>query len=546
MKNGITKLLFLVFFLTIALSASAQSSAAGSNNFLFVSLAIVAGIVLLGVVLQVADNMMRIEAKETGADKNGNNYSIFPQISEMFRPDEPDFIGDGSFTPLKEGHDILLEGEPAKTLAPEIAGNTFAILPPNFIGMSPIPKVVVEVGDEVKAGDHVFFDKKRPEIHYVAPVSGEVVSVDRGAKRSIAQVVILADKDIKYRELPAFDLENGGREALVNHLLDTGGWTLLTQRPFDIIPAPEDQPKAIFISTFDSAPLAPDLNFVVAGKEAAFQKGLDVLNKLTEGSVNLGMDARGEEPHAAFTGATGVQHNWFHGPHPSGNVGVQIHHTNPINANDKVWVLGVQEVITLGGIFLENKYDASRVVALAGAEFKAPRYVNTYQGANIGDLVKEELIGDNVRLISGDLLSGNQKSSEGFLDFHADQITSIEEGDYYEAFGWLMPMTSRPSISRTYPTNVMFKDAKFKANTNTHGEKRAFVVTGQYESMLPMDIFPQHLMKAILANDFERMEGLGLYELSEEDLALCEFACTSKQPLQSILREGLETMRLQS
>lgn len=545
MKNGITKLSFLVFFLTIALSASAQSSAGGSTNYFLVSLAVIAGIVFLGVILQVADNMMRIEATETGADKSGNNYSIFPQISEMFGADKPDFVGEAKYTNLKQGFDILLEGEAAKELSPEPVGNTFAISPMNFIGMSPIPKVVVAVGDEVKAGDHLFFDKKRPEIQYVAPVSGEVISIDRGAKRAIAQVVILADKEIKYRELPAFDLENSDREALVNHLLDTGGWPLLNQRPFDIVPAPGDVPKAIFISTFDSAPLAPDLNLVVDGQGAAFQKGLDVLNKLTEGVVHLGLNARGDQPNAIFTEAKGVQHNWFNGPHPSGNVGVQIHHTNPINANDKVWTIGVQEVITLGNIFLENKYNATRIVALSGAEFKAPRYVRTYQGANIGDLTKDELKHDHVRLVSGDLLSGKAKTADEFLNFRDDQISSIEEGDYYEMFGWLVPTTSRPSISRTYPTNVMFKDAKFKANTNTHGEKRAFVVTGQYESVLPMDIYPQHLMKAILANDFERMEGLGLYELSEEDLALCEFTCTSKQPLQAILREGLETMRLQ-
>ncbi len=546
MKSGITKLLFLVFFLTIALSASAQSSAGGSSNVLFVSLAVIAGIIFLGVILQVADNLMRIEAKETGADKSGNNYSIFPQFSEMFSPDKPSFIGDGTYTVLKKGHDILLEGEAAKSLDAEIKGNTFAIQPPNFVGMSPIPKVIPAIGDEVKAGDPIFFDKKRPEIQYVAPVSGEVISIDRGAKRSIAQVVILADKELKYRSLPAFDLENGSREDLVKHLLDTGGWPLIRQRPFDLVPAPGDLPKAIFISTFDTAPLAPDLDFVIEGKGAAFQKGLDVLNKLTEGTVHLGLNANGEKPNAAFVEAKGVQHNWFHGAHPSGNVGVQIHHTDPINASDKVWVLGVQEVITLGKIFSENRYDASRVVALAGAEFKAPRYLNTYQGVKISDLVKEEVIGENVRLVSGDLLSGHKKAEDGFLDFYADQVTSIEEGDYYEMFGWLVPTTSRPSISKTYPTNVIFKDAKFKANTNTHGEKRAFVVTGQYESVLPMDIYPQHLMKAILANDFERMEGLGLYELSEEDLALCEFVCTSKQPLQSLLREGLETMRLQS
>ncbi len=546
MKNGITKLTFLTLFLTIAFSASAQSSAGDPSNYFMIAMALIAAVILLGVVLQVADNMMRIEAKETGADKSGANYSIFPNFGDMFSPKKPSFVGNAPYFHLNRGFDIPVEGVPHPEIEDTPRGNTFAIQPPNFIGMSPIPKVEVAVGDEVKAGDHLFFDKKRPAIHYVAPVSGEVLSVDRGAKRSIARVVILADKEQKYRELPSFDEANASREDLVNFLLDTGAWPLIRQRPYDVVPQPSDLPKAIFISTFDSAPLAPNLNLVVQGQEAAFQKGLDILNKLTEGTVHLGLDARGNEmPAAAFTNATGVQHNWFNGPHPSGNVGVQIHHTDPINAGDKVWTLNVQDVLILGRLFTEGRFNTSKVVVLAGAEFKAPRYVKTYQGAKIGDLVKDELANSKIRLISGDLLSGTQKVEEDFLDFYDDQVTSVEEGDHYDMFGWLVPGGVRPSVSRTYATNMIFSDSKIKVDTNTHGEKRAFVVTGQYEKVLPMDIYPQHLMKAIMANDFERMEGLGLYELSEEDLALCEFACTSKQPLQAILREGLEEMRMQ-
>lgn len=511
-----------------------------------ITLALVAALILLGVILQVADNMLRIEAKETGADKTGVNYSIFPNFGDMFSPKTPPFVGNAPYFHLKRGFDIPVEGVPHSEVEEAPRGNTFAIQPPNFIGMSPIPKMEVAVGDEVKAGDHLFFDKKRPAIHYVAPVSGEVISIDRGAKRSIARVVILADKEQKHRELPSFDEAEGSREDLVNFLLDTGAWTLIRQRPFDVVPEPTDQPKAIFVSTFDSAPLAPNLNLAVRGQEAAFQKGLDILNKLTEGTVHLGLDARGDEmPAAVYSEAQNVQLNWFNGPHPSGNVGVQIHHVDPINAGEKVWTLSVHDVLVIGRLFTEGRYNTSRVVALSGSEFKAPRYVRTYQGAKIGDLVKEELTDTKIRLISGDLLSGVQKNEEAFLDFYDDQVTSVEEGDHYDMFGWLVPSGIRPSVSRTYAANVIFSDTKIKVDTNTHGEKRAFVVTGQYEEVLPMDIYPQHLMKAIMANDFERMEGLGLYELTEEDLALCEFACTSKQPLQAILREGLEEMRLQ-
>lgn len=546
MKNVITKLAFVIFFLTFALSLTAQTPREGaSSNFFIVSLIAAAGLILMAVILMVSDNLMRIEAKQLGVDNKGINYSLFPKTGEIFKSKAPNYANGGKIFFLKRGYDILLEGEPANQIDEAIQSSTFAIQPSNFIGMSPIPKVVVEIGDEVKAGDIIFFDKKRPEIKYAAPVSGEVIAVNRGEKRAITEVVILKDKDIKYRDYESFDLENGKREDLVTYLLESGVWPLIRQRPYDIVAEPGVIPKNIFISTFDTAPLAPDNNFVVEGRGEAFQKGLDVLNKLTSGKVFLGLNANGKTaPSEIFTKAQGVEKNWFNGPHPSGNVGVQIHHTAPIGPGDKVWVLGVQEVITLGALFTERRYNAQRIVALTGKELETPKYVKTFQGANIGDLVKNNGTFESVRFISGDVLSGEKKNESGFLNFFDDQISAIKEGNYYEMFGWLLPLKPRPSISRTFP-NFLFPDQKFTADTNTHGEKRAFVMTGQYESVLPMDIYPQHLMKSIIVNDFEKMEGLGIYELSEEDVALCEFVCTSKQPLQKILREGLDVMREQ-
>lgn len=545
MKSRITKNLFFLVLMLTSDMAFGQSGTSGFSYFIY-SLIGVAVLILLFLVVQVADNLLAVEAKSIGADDGKSNFSIFPRFSELFAPKTPDFVGDASVTYLKQGHDILLEGAPESAEIQEGSATTFAVQPPNFIGLAPIPKVLVEVGDEVKAGDPIFFDKKVTEVKFVAPVSGEVIAINRGEKRSISEVVILADKEQKYKALPEFDLEKGSREELVAYLMENGAWSLFQQRPFNVVPAPGDVPRDIFISTFDSAPLAPDANVIVAGKEAAFQKGLDVLGQLTPGEVLLGLNAKGEgAPSAAFTGAEGVEKRWFHGKHPAGNVGIQIHHTKPIGGQDKVWTLGVQEVITLGTMFLEGKYDASRVVVVAGAEISEPKYVRTAVGAKVGDLVKDQTVADNVRYISGDVLSGQQKTADQFLNFHDDQLTVIAEGDYYELFGWLLPLSPRPSVSGTFP-NFLFPDARFKADTNTHGEKRAFVVTGQYEKVLPMDLYPQHLMKAILVNDFERMEGLGIYELAEEDLALCEFVCTSKQPLQQILREGLDTMREQS
>jgi len=231
---------------------------------------------------------------------------------------------------------------------------------------------------------------------------------------------------------------------------------------------------------------------------------------------------------------------------PAGNVGIHIHHVDPVSADQIVWPAGVQDVITIGQLFLDGTYDATRYVAVTGAELKKPAYAKTFIGAKVSDLLDGQLSdgAENIRIISGDVLSGTKVGADDYLDFYDDQLTELEEGDYYEMFGWLLPLEPRPSVSGTFP-NKLFGDYKFKPNTNSHGEKRAFVLTGQYEKVLPMDVLPMELMKAIMANDFEQMEGLGIYELVEEDLALCEFTCVSKQPLQSILREGLDVMREQ-
>ena len=541
MRIGTIKTILLGGLVLSANVASAQGGSAG-NNYLIYSLAAIAIFLFFYLVVQVSDNLMAIEAKQSGADKTGANFGLFPKLQELFAPRLPDYIQSGKVHILKKGHDINLQGVADPAHDGTVAVTTFAVQPLNFRGIAPIPKMLVEVGQEVKVGDPLFFDKPNPDIKFVAPVSGEIVAINRGAKRAITEVVILADKDQTYRQYAAFDLEKGSREELVAYLQDSGFWPFIKQRPFDVIPAATDIPRDIFISTFDTAPLAPDLNLVVAGKEAHFQKGLEVLGKLTSGNVHLGLNAGGANaPADAYTTASGAEKHWFQGKHPAGNVGVQIHHIAPLGTKDKVWTLGVQEVISLGVLFNEQRFDGERVVAITGADLEQARYVRTHLGANIGDLLKDNIKEGNLRIISGDVLSGEQKSEAQFINARDDQITVVEEGNDYELFGWLLPLAPRPSVSSTFP-NFLFSDYAFKAETNTHGEKRAFVVTGQYESVLPMDIYPQHLMKAILTNDFERMEGLGIHELSEEDIALCEFVCTSKQPLQQILRQGQEMM----
>mgnify|MGYP006267760687 CR=1 FL=1 len=517
----------------------------GPNWFVYILLA-VAVLLFFVIVIQVSDNMLAIEAKRSGATDDGTSLSIFPSTKELVPRQKPDYAMDERVIRSSRGHDILLEGEAKKTVVDGDQVKTFGIMPPNFIGISPIPKVVVEAGQHVKAGDTLFFDKKRPEIKYAAPVSGEVIEINRGAKRSIAEVVILADKEQQYRELPTIDPDKAERGELIEFLLESGVWPMIRQRPYNVVPDHNVVPRDIFITTFDTAPLAPDLSLVVEGRGEAFQKGLDVLNKLTDGKVYLGLDARDKEnaPSEVFLHAEGVEKRFFSGKHPIGNVGVQMHNTRPLTEGDVVWTPDVQAVISIGALFTEQRFNAERVIAVTGAEIKEPHYVRTYQGARIkellhGQLEKKE---DEVRFICGDVLSGAKASADSFVHYYDDQLTVVEEGDYHELFGWLLPIAPRPSISGTFP-NFLFPGLRFKADTNTHGERRAFVKTGDYERVLPMDIYPQQLMKSILVSDIERMEGLGIKELVEEDIALCEFVCVSKQPLQQILRQGLDVMR---
>ena len=530
-----------LFFLSTSLSAQTIFLSSSAADLLPYALILIVAFLILGAVYMISESFVRMEAREMGVDMKKNNFSILPTKQELFGEKIEGPAAGQDIIFLKKGFDIKLEGSADYHVDDNVSVSTFAVQPKNFIGMSPIPKVEVEVGDEVKAGDVIFYDKKRPAVKYCAPVSGEVIAINRGTKRSIAEIVILGDKEISHRALPQFDLENASRQELVEYMMANGAWPHIRQRPYNVVADPEVTPKAIFISTFDSAPLAPDLDIIIAGRGKEFQAGLDVLNKLTPGKVHLGLNAKDDDVSPIYGEATGAEKHWIHGQHPAGNVGVQIHHIDAINAGEKVWTLGVQDVATIGSIFLEGIYDAERVVVIAGAELNQPKYVATYLGANMGDLINNNLKHDHVRFISGDVLSGKQKSKEQFLDFFDDQVSVITEGDEYEMFGWLVPQSPRPSLSPTFLSNVIGAGG-YVANTNTHGEGRAFVVSGQYEQVMPMDIYPQHLMKSIMVNDLERMEGLGIYEIVEEDVALCEFVCTSKQPVQQILRDGLTTM----
>lgn len=541
MKRG--KLFYLSFSLiVISINTLAAQSSGEGSQFLLNSLFVIAALVFFAIVIQVSDNLMAIEAKRIGADKDGNHFGLMPRFHELIGDKLPSYLKNERVIISKKGFDIALEGL-ASNEKLEIPILRFAVNPTNFKGISPIPKVVVEIGDTVKAGDPIFYDKSQPDLIFTAPVSGEIVEIKRGDKRAIHEIIILADKTQEFKSFEKLNIEKISREDLVKTLASSGLMTLFLQRPFNTLPNLDVVPRDIFVSTFDSAPLAPDLAYALKGQELAFQAGIDTLAKLTPGKVYLSLDGRGETDAASvFTGVTGAEKYYFRGKHPIGNVGVQIHHIKPISPTDKVWTINAQDVAILGNFMLEGKVMQSRMVAITGADLNKTGYVKVPIGASVSDLLQSENISSAYRIISGDVLSGTQVSKDGFVGFYDDQVTVVEEGNSYELFGWLLPLDMRPSVSKTFPS-ALLGGIPSAANTNTRGEKRAFVVTGEYDNLLPMDILPQQLFKAIVVNDIEKMENLGIHELVEEDVALCEFGCTSKQPLQAILRNGLDVIK---
>lgn len=437
---------------------------------------------------------------------------------------------------IRKGRDILLEGEAAKTMSASKSSKTFVIRPTDFTGL--VPKLELKEGAEVKAGTPLFHAKQDERIKFCSPVSGELIEINRGARRVVLEVKVLADSENSYVDFGAADPSQLSRDDVKNKMLASGCWPLIVQRPFGTLADTDETPRDIFISTFDSVPLANDYSFSLKDEQEAFQTGVNALAQLTEGKVFLGLKA-GDT--SFFKDISGAEVYTFEGPHPAGNVGVQIHHIKPINKGDIVWTLNPADVVIVGRLFLNGKFDARRNIAITGSEVKEPAYASVIAGASLQDLLTDKIKEGNNRYISGDVYTGIKVDKEGYLGLKANSLTVIPEGDEAEFLGWLIPTYARPSFSRSFPYFLNPKK-KFRVNTSTHGEPRAFVVTGEYEKLLPMDVLPVQLLKAILAKDFEAMENLGIYEVLEEDLALCEFACTSKMDVQEILREGMDIM----
>ena len=427
---------------------------------------------------------------------------------------------------------------PKKSTTAVSQSSIYAVKPEDFHGIT--PKLVAKEGAEVKAGDTLFYSKSDARILFPSPVSGIVKEVIRGARRKVLAVKIAADATQSYKDFGTKNADEMLAEEVKDHLLASGCWPFVKQRPYDVVANPNQAPKAIFISAHASAPLAADLAYTLAGKEAELQAAITAVSKLTEGLVHVSVGANSSSPLANLKG---IAVHKVSGPHPSGNVGTQIAHIDPINKGEVVWVLAPQDLLVIGELLLTGKLNLTRTVALTGSQFSAPQYVTAVSGAAIADVTANNLKDDNTRIISGNVLSGKEVKMAEFLGYYDNQITAIPEGDDYEFFGWNKPIFNKISTSRALTFSWLSPNKKYDLNTNTNGEHRAFVVTGSYEEVFPLDIYPMQLLKAFMYKDLDEMEALGGYEVAPEDFALTEFVCVSKQPHQKIIREGLDLMR---
>ena len=439
---------------------------------------------------------------------------------------------------IKKGLDIKLVGVAEKKTTNSSQSSVYAVKPEDFHGIT--PKLVAKEGAEVKAGDTLFYSKSDERILFPSPVSGKVTEVIRGARRKVLAVKIAADATQVYKDFGAKDADAMSAEEVKNHLFASGCWPFVKQRPYDVVANPNQAPKAIFISAYASAPLAADLEYTLAGKEAELQAAITAVSKLTEGLVHVSVGANTTSPLANLKG---IELHKVSGPHPSGNVGTQIAKLDPINKGEVVWVITPQDLVVIGELLLTGKLNVSRTIALTGSQFSKPAYVTAISGAAIADVTANNLNDDNTRIISGNVFSGKEVKAEEFLGYYDNQITAIPEGDDYEFFGWNKPIFNKISTSRALTFSWLTPKKKYDLNTNTNGEHRAFVVTGSYEEVFPLDIYPMQLLKAFMYKDLDEMEALGGYEVAPEDFALTEFVCVSKQPHQKIIREGLDLMR---
>lgn len=439
---------------------------------------------------------------------------------------------------LKKGLDIRLKGTAEKILMSEVPVNCFCVRPADFPGL--IPKLEIKEGERVSAGTTLFHDKRYPAVKYTSPVSGKVLEVVRGDKRVILGVKIEQEGRDKL-DFEAADPLTLSRREVIDKILVSGLWPVLRQRPYHIVADPEKMPKAIFLSAFNTAPLSADMEFVLSNAPVKYiQTGINALSKLTEGKIHLSFNSGGIRI-AELNNLRGVERHFFSGPHPAGNAGIQIHHIDPVSKGEVAWYLNLQDLIAIGKLFSEGVYDHERIIAVAGSGVLKPKYYRSRAGASLTPLLSSNINNNNVRVVSGNVLTGSDVGVGGFLGYYDDLITVIPEGNYNEMFGWISPGLRKFSFWKTFMSKL-FPAKEYALDTNYHGGNRPFVVTGHYERVFPMDIYPIHLLKAIMAEDVELMEKLGIYEVAEEDFALCEYIDPSKTEMQEIIRKGINLM----
>lgn len=439
---------------------------------------------------------------------------------------------------LRKGLDISLKGDAKEELFTVKGTGLYGLNPDDFTGV--IPKIAVKPDEVVKAGDTLFFDKKNPEVKFVSPVSGTVVAVERGARRKVLNVTVKASESQEYVDFGKKDVATLSGDQVKSALLESGLFGFITERPYGVVANPNNTPKAIFISGFDSNPLAGNFEFALKGDEANFQTGLDALAKMAKTYLTLSV----KQTAKALTQAKNVEINTVDGPHPAGNVGIQIHHISAINKGEIVWTLTPETVIYMGRLFNTGHVDFTRTVAFVGSEVLKPAYCKLQLGTQLTELFKGNVTTERkLRYITGSVLTGRKIEADGFLGAKDAMISVIPEGDDIdELFGWIMPRTNQFSMSHSYLSWLQGKK-KYTLDARIKGGERKMIFSNEYDKVLPMDIYPEYLIKAILAGDIDRMEQLGVYEIVPEDFALCEFVCSSKVELQKIIRNGLDMLR---
>ena len=415
----------------------------------------------------------------------------------------------------------------------------YALVPDDFTGIT--PKVVVKEQEYVMAGGPLFIDKNHPELKFVSPVSGVVTSVERGARRKVLNIVVEAAAEQDYEEFGKKDVNALNGESVKTALLEAGMFAFIRQRPYDVIADPTMYPKAIFVSAFDSNPLAPDFEFALKGEEANFQTGLDALSKMAKTYLSISV----KQKAAALTQAKNVTITAFDGPNPAGNVGVQINHISPVVKGETVWTIGAEAVIFIGRLFNTGRVDMTRKVAVTGSEVLKPAYCKLKVGALLTNVFSGNVTtGRDLRYISGNVLTGKKVNPNGFLGAFDSQLTVIPEGDdIHEMLGWIMPRFNQFSVNHSYFSWLLGNNKEYVLDARIKGGERHMIMSNEYDKVFPMDIFPEYLVKAIIAGDIDRMEALGIYEVAPEDFALCEFVCSSKVEVQRIVRAGLDMLR---